>query len=135
MQRCAVILFAHGSRDPMWSAPVRAIANRMQQMSPALPVACAYLEFMAPDLAQASDTLITAGANHLTVVPLFLGVGHHTRQDLPRMVTMLRLQYPQAEFDLRPAVGEDPRVVALLAEIACGQIAAGRPPAGRGLGT
>ncbi len=129
MQRRAVILFAHGSRDPLWSAPVRAVASRMQLLSPALPVACAYLEFMAPDLAQASDTLITAGANHLTVVPLFLGVGQHARQDLPRMVASLRLQYPQTGFDLRPAVGEDPRVVALLAEIASGLTAAGQPPA------
>ena len=118
MRRPAVILFAHGSRDPLWSAPVRAVASRMQQLSPALPVACCYLEFMSPDLAQATDTLIAAGANHLTVVPLFLGVGQHARQDLPRMVASLRLQYPQVEFDLRPAVGEDPRVVELLAQIA-----------------
>ena len=132
MVRRAVILFAHGSRDPLWSAPVRAVASRMQQLSPALPVACAYLEFMLPDLAQASDTLISAGANHLTVVPLFLGVGQHARQDLPRMVASLRSQYPHTEFDLRPAVGEDPRIVALLAEIAGEQNPAGSPAAGLG---
>ncbi|MCY7306201.1 MAG: CbiX/SirB N-terminal domain-containing protein [Rhodoferax sp.] len=114
----AVILFAHGSRDPQWSEPMRAVAARMQQQHPHIPVACAYLEMMEPDLASASESLIAAGILHVNVVPMFLGVGRHARHDLPLLMQALRERHRQVRFELKAAIGEDPRVVDLLAAIA-----------------
>ena len=42
----------------------------------------------------------------------------HAREDLPALVTQLRQDYPGIVFTLRPAVGEDPRVIEMLARIA-----------------
>ena len=117
-QRPAVILFAHGSRDPLWHKPMEAVAARLKELSPLTPVQCAYLELSTPDIAQATLELTNAGANAITIVPLFLGVGKHAREDLPLLVEGLRTQYPQVQFSLQSAVGESPRLVHLLAEIA-----------------
>ena len=47
----AIILFAHGSRDPLWRAPIEAVAQRInQQTGNALLARCAYLELCEPDL-------------------------------------------------------------------------------------
>ena len=113
-----VVLFAHGSRDPLWHKPVEAVALRMQSDAPQLPVVCAYLELSTPDLALACAQLITQGVRHITVVPLFLGVGRHAREDLPALVQALRVQHAGVVFELRAAVGEDARLIALLARIA-----------------
>lgn len=113
-----VVLFAHGSRDPLWSQPVEAVATQMAALSPEIPVVCAYLELCAPDMAAATHTLVSGGVQAITIVPLFLGVGRHAREDLPALVEALRTQHPSVEFTLQPAVGEDPRLVHLLAQIA-----------------
>ena len=49
----AIILLAHGSRDPLWRRPIEAVAARIQTDQPRLLVRCAYLELCAPDLAGA----------------------------------------------------------------------------------
>ena len=46
----AIVLFAHGSRDPLWHRPIQAVADAIALRAPATPVACAYLELSTPDL-------------------------------------------------------------------------------------
>jgi sirohydrochlorin cobaltochelatase len=49
---------------------------------------------------------------------MFLGVGRHAREDLPSLLDALRLEHPTVAFTLQCAVGEDTRLVDLLANIA-----------------
>ena len=114
----AVILFAHGSRDPQWHLPMQAVQARVAQMHPQTPVACAYLEMSQPDLPKAVADLLTKGVTQIRVVPMFLGVGKHVRHDLPQMMADLEQQYPKVSFVCQPAVGEHPDLLDLLARIA-----------------
>ena len=118
MEQRAVILFAHGSRDPLWRQPMDAVARQMQAMEPSVMVRCAFLELTSPDLPTSAAELVALGAKNITVVPMFLGVGKHAREDLPVLMTQLRAAYPQTAFGLQPAVGEQPRLVELLAQMA-----------------
>lgn len=113
-----VILFGHGSRDAQWRRPIEAVAQRLALQDPGLAVRCAYLELMAPDLATAGAELAGQGVASVTIVPMFLGTGRHAREDLPALVAQLRLSHPGVDFRLQPAVGENPRLLDLLAEIA-----------------
>ncbi len=113
-----VILFAHGSRDPLWCAPMEAVAAQIRQQQPAMPVRCAYLELCEPDLAAATAELHALGCQRVRVLPLFLGVGKHAREDLPRLMAQLRVQYPSVNFEVQASVGENPRLIALMAQIA-----------------
>nr|WP_315246003.1 CbiX/SirB N-terminal domain-containing protein [uncultured Albidiferax sp.] len=117
MQR-AVILFAHGSRDPLWHLPMQAVAAQVAAADPQVQVACAFLELTSPDLPTAATQLVAQGAQQLTVVPMFLGVGRHVREDLPLLMDSLRQQHPGINIVLQAAVGENPQLVALLAKIA-----------------
>jgi len=114
----ALVLFAHGSRDPLWHLPIQAVAQAIATQSPGTRVACAYLELSQPDLPQVTSELAAEGIGHITVVPMFLGVGRHAREDLPQLLTQLRIQYPDLVFQLMHAVGEDPEVVNMLAAVA-----------------
>lgn len=114
-----IVLFAHGSRDPLWRAPMETVRERIHSQSPGMAVRCAYLELCTPDLPTAVQELITQGAASITVVPMFLGTGKHAREDLPQLVAALRVAHPQVHFAVQPAIGEDPRMTALMATIAC----------------
>ena len=101
----AIVLFAHGSRDPQWHHPIQSVAARVSQKLPGVPVRCAYLELTPPSL----------------VVPFFLGMGRHAREDLPQMLAQLRERHPQLQIHCQPSLGETPAVLELLAEVALGE--------------
>lgn len=113
-----IVFFAHGSRDPRWSLPIEAVAQQLQAQHPQALCSCAYLELMQPDLPTATQALVDQGCTHITVLPMFLGMGKHARVDLPAIVQALQIQYPQLQLHIATPVGEDPRVTQLLAEIA-----------------
>lgn len=113
-----IILFAHGSRDPLWSQPMEAVAARTRQLDPQALVRCAYLELTAPDLPACAAELVASGVQSITIVPMFLGVGKHAREDLPHLVADLQHRYPGVAWHLQGAIGEDARVTDLLARIA-----------------
>jgi sirohydrochlorin cobaltochelatase len=114
----AIVLFGHGSRDPLWRLPMETVAARLRAGAPDTPVRCAYLELQEPALAAAAGELIAAGAAQVTIVPMFLGTGRHAREDLPKLVEELRSAHPGVAFVLQKPVGEDGRVLDLLAKIA-----------------
>lgn len=124
MTRPGIVLFAHGSRDARWAAPLQALAARLRERAPAVEVRLAYLEQMAPDLPQAGAELAAAGCAEVAVLPLFLGTGSHLRQDLPRLVDALRSAHPGVRWCLQPAVGELPAVIDALASAALAAVEA-----------
>ncbi len=125
----AIILFAHGSRDPLWRAPMEAVATTIAAQHPHTPVRCAYLELCAPDLPTVTTEIIATcaafpwatglkGSINIRIVPMFLGMGVHARKDLPELVAQLRVAHPQVHFEMVAPIGEDARVIALLAQLA-----------------
>ena len=113
-----LILFAHGARDPRWAEPFLAIAERIRLADPARPVELAFLELMEPDLGEAARRLAAGGATRIDVVPLFLGMGGHLRNDLPPRVEAVHAALPAVEFRLHPAIGENEAVIAVVASAA-----------------
>jgi sirohydrochlorin cobaltochelatase len=97
------------------------VAERITQRAPNTVVRCAYLELTEPDLPHVANTLVADGATSLSVVPMFLGVGRHAREDLPELIQALRAAHPQVDIQCQPAVGEQSSLLDLLAEIALGR--------------
>jgi sirohydrochlorin cobaltochelatase len=114
----AIILFGHGSRDPLWRLPMETVATRVRALQPGVAVRCAYLELDSPSLPEAAAQLVQAGAQRLTILPMFLGTGRHAREDLPLLLEQVRTAHPGVQVDLKQAVGENMQVVDLLARIA-----------------
>ena len=113
----AIVLFAHGSRDPLWHRPIQVVAERVAMLQPGVKVVCAYLEFNSPSLENAVNDLVNQGFDNLRLVPMFLGVGKHVREDLPNMLAELGHRFPGLALETLPAVGEHPDLLQLIAEI------------------
>ena len=110
-----LLLFAHGARDPAWAAPFQAIAAELQTRRPDLPIAPAYLELMAPDIATAAGALAARGCSRIQIVPMFLGASGHVRRDVPPLVESLRATHPRVLFVLHDAIGEQASVIRAMA--------------------
>jgi sirohydrochlorin cobaltochelatase len=84
-------------------------------------VRCAYLELTEPDLPHVANALVAEGATSLCVVPMFLGVGRHAREDLPELINALKVAHPSVDVSCQPAVGEQSSLLDLLTDIALGR--------------
>ncbi|MEU3661743.1 sirohydrochlorin chelatase [Streptomyces sp. NPDC032940] len=78
----ALVVVAHGSRDPRALSTVRALLDRVRALRPALPVHLGHIELNAPLL---PDTLAALGDGEAVLVPLLLSHGHHVERDIPGM--------------------------------------------------
>ena len=113
--RKALILFGHGARDPEWARPLARIRDTVATQCPDAQVACAYLEYLSPTLAECAAELVAKGAEELVVLPVFIAQGGHLKRELPELVEHLRRQYPACRISLTEAIGEADRVIAAMA--------------------
>ncbi len=119
----AILLVAHGSRDPVWVLPFERIRGALDQALGADRVGLAFLEFNQPSPAVEAERLVKAGCRVIALLPLFLGTGMHARKDMQTVLDALQRAHPGVEISLRPSLGETPAV--LDAIVATGAAAAG----------
>lgn len=113
--RRALILFAHGSRDPEWAAPFRAVQRTVAEKKPELAVELAFLEIMKPSLPEAIDRLAASGSTHFTVAPLFMAQGAHVKRDLAALLDQVKERHPALKLVLLPPAGEVDQVAEAIA--------------------
>jgi len=111
------ILFAHGSRDPLWRLPFESILKKMQRLEQT-PMALAFLELMQPTLEQAIDEMVQSGVTQIKVIPIFLAVGSHVRKDLPLLLETARAKHPTLLLEASAAIGEQDAIQEAIARFA-----------------
>ncbi|MEV7000773.1 sirohydrochlorin chelatase [Streptomyces sp. NPDC093982] len=106
----ALVVVAHGSRDPRALSTVRALLDRVRALRPGLPVHLGHIELNEPLL---PDTLAALGTREAVLVPLLLSRGYHVKRDIPEMAA-------EADVHARvaPALGPHP----LLVEALCARL-------------
>jgi len=112
--RTAIIVFSHGSKDPEWARPLERVQAAVRRLLPDTAVELAFLERMNPTLEHAVSKLADAGANRITIVPLFLAAGGHIKDDLPALIARLQLEHPDVQLSATAPLGEDEEMVAAI---------------------
>jgi sirohydrochlorin ferrochelatase len=111
--RTALLLIAHGSREPAANDDLRRLADELRATGHFSAVVASFLELAEPDIDAGATACITAGADRVILVPYFLSAGVHMNRDLTAARDRLAGQYPQVDFRLAETLGPHP----LLTEI------------------
>ena len=96
----ALVVFAHGSSVESANEAVRQVSADLARQGGYPLVKTAFLEGGKPDLADAVNTAVAAGANRVIVLPYFLTLGLHLRRDLPRLIDRLRGIHPDVAIEV-----------------------------------
>ena len=115
MSETALILFAHGARDPEWAEPMRRVCVAVREQAPQMRVELAFLEFMQPDLRACAESLLADGVERILVLPMFIARGGHLKRDVPLLLEELQHRHPRTRFELAAAIGEAETVVQAMA--------------------
>jgi sirohydrochlorin ferrochelatase len=102
----AVLLVAHGSRDPRAEAVTVDLAGQVRSQLPGRIVRVAYLDFSRPTVGEALRSLAADDVREVVVVPLLFAPGYHLRVDLPAAVAEVRAGLPSLDVVIAAALGE-----------------------------
>jgi sirohydrochlorin cobaltochelatase len=116
MSNQAIILFAHGARDPEWAVPFSIIKEQLQAARPDVQVELAFQDFMTPSLEAAVAHSAAQGARRVVLAPLFMAQGGHLKQDLPLLVAKIRERHPDLDLHVLPAIGDAPEILQAIAD-------------------
>lgn len=111
----ALLFVAHGTPYAAANAPITAILHQVQTQAGYGPALVGYLDCNQPDIPSAFAQLVQLGARRIAVLPYFLQLGRHVRQDLPALFAQARRDHPQMELCIADHLGYDPLLVAAVA--------------------
>jgi sirohydrochlorin cobaltochelatase len=118
MDASRLILFAHGSRDPLWLETFQKLARELSAELGEDRVALAFMEFAGPTLIETLGKARADGTRSVKLLPLFLSAGGHVSRDIPRLVHGAGLRFPDMEIELLSPIGEHPSFSALVGWVA-----------------
>lgn len=124
--KTAILLMAHGSRIPDANDAVHAIAAMVKEMTGFDIVEASFREQHSPNIQEGIDACVAQGAGRVLLIPYFLFVGAHVREDLPEEMAEAQRRHPSVEFSMGGHLGAHPK----LAEIVTERIGEGLAAAG-----
>ena len=114
----ALILLAHGSKNKLWRKNFEEILVSIEKGYGKNKVLLAYLDLSAPPFNMALKKAVESGAKYINVLPMFLSRGNHTERDIPIVINNFKKLYPQVQIKLLSPIGEHPKALKILKEIA-----------------
>jgi sirohydrochlorin cobaltochelatase len=113
----AVILFAHGARDPRWAASLQALAAAIRSRLGGASVRSAFLEMQSPTLPQALAAAAAEGARRIDIVPVFWAGAGHVDKELPPLIAAFEAGHPGVAIRTLPVLSELPGMLEFIAEV------------------
>src|SRR5947209_3073152 len=106
----AILLLAHGSRAIDANAAMQQVVEALKQSGQYYAVECAFLEINDPDIKTGLTLCQKTGATRIIVVPYFLHLGRHVKEDLPRIIGEWQQEYPSTEVVVGQSLGFSPKI-------------------------
>ncbi|MEV7724995.1 sirohydrochlorin chelatase [Streptomyces sp. NPDC087917] len=110
----ALLVIAHGSRDPRHAATVHALVGRARALRPGLRVETAFLDFNAPTVPQALASLYLSGVREVVALPLLLTRAFHAKADIPAVLAESTSRLPGLAVRVADVLGPSPLLVSAL---------------------
>ncbi|WP_158600486.1 CbiX/SirB N-terminal domain-containing protein [Tessaracoccus antarcticus] len=107
----ALVIAAHGTRDPAGQLVAHALTARVAALLPDVDVSVGFIELSHPTIPEALSAALSrcpADDKRVVVVPLMLGTGTHVRHDIPDFIEEVVAEFPDARIDYAPHLGPDP---------------------------
>jgi len=114
--RTAVLLIAHGSRQPSANEDLRELAARLAARGNYPIVEACFLELSEPDIPTGGHKCVSRGASRVLLIPYFLSAGVHLRRDLTAARDELSRLHPSVDFRLGSPLGPHPLLDQLVVE-------------------
>ncbi|WP_351222233.1 sirohydrochlorin chelatase [Streptomyces sp. NPDC002133] len=123
MHSPALLVIAHGSRDPRHAATVHALVRHVRSLGvppgaqgpagrPELRISTAFLDFNAPSVPQVLERMANDGVREVVALPLLLTRAFHAKADIPSVLNEARARYRRLRITQADVLGPSPLLMA-----------------------
>ncbi len=100
-----VLICGHGSRAKIAEKEFGLLAEGLSKRFPELKVAHGFLEYSAPNMHMALDSLLEQGVKKIYAVPGMLFAATHAQNDIPSVLTTYQEKHPGLEIEYGQELG------------------------------
>ena len=105
-----VLVVAHGSRAKETEAALEDVLSMVRAKLPETVIECAFMEFSDKTVAKGVSALVAKGVSEIKVVPYFLFMGIHMKEDIPNMLAECAKGFPDIKITIGEPLGVDERL-------------------------
>ena len=102
-----ILVIAHGSRAKETEATLETILSMVRAKLPETIIEHAFMEFSEQTVEKGVAALVARGITEIKIVPYFLFMGIHLKEDIPRMVMQCAANYPGLRITMGEPLGID----------------------------
>ena len=114
----ALLLIAHGSREPSANDDLFRLADKLAATRQYAAVVAAFLELAEPDIDAGGKKCVETKPERVVLIPYFLSAGVHVRRDLAAARDRLAGRFPGVEFRLAEPLGPHPLLMEIAKQLA-----------------
>ncbi len=111
-----LIILGHGSRREAANAEIRLLGEMVKAQNPAWQVEVAFVEFAVPSLEDKVRELAEKNIREIILAPVFLTVGNHLAQGLPKRLQALAEEWAGLKLIMADHLGADPLIASLISK-------------------
>jgi len=104
-QNSGVIICGHGSRAKIAEEEFSLLAKGLRERHAQLKVEYGFLEYSAPNIHMALDSLLEQGVDKIYAVPGMLFAATHAQNDIPSVLTTYQENHPGLEIEYGKELG------------------------------
>ena len=105
-----VLIIAHGSRAKETEAALEAVLEMVAAKLPETIIECAFMEFSDRTLERGVSALASKGVTEIKIVPYFLFMGIHMKEDIPKLAAECAANFPGIKITIGQPLGVDERL-------------------------
>ena len=111
-----ILVIAHGSRAKETEATLETVLSIVRSKLPDTVMECAFMEFSSRTVKKGVFALAAKGVREIKVVPYFLFMGIHLKEDIPLMVAECAASFPGVKITMGEPLGVDERLADILVD-------------------
>ena len=111
-----ILVIAHGSRAKETEDTLDAVLSMAKTKLPEIAMECAFMEFSDRTVEKGVHALADKGVTEIRVVPYFLFMGIHIKEDIPNMVAECAASFPNIKITMGQPLGVDRRLAEILVD-------------------
>ena len=109
-----ILIIAHGSRAKETETTLETIVKIVKEKLPETIIEIAFMEFSDKTVEKGISSLAEKGITEIKIVPYFLFMGIHLKEDIPQMAEESAKKHPNIKITMAPPLGADERLAEII---------------------
>jgi len=110
------LVIAHGNRTGETETIMETVLSMVREKLPETIIEWAFLGGSGQTIEKGIAALAARGVTEIKIVPYFLFIGIHVKEDIPRIASQCALNYPGIKITMGDSLGADQRLADILVD-------------------